>query len=239
MVISLAVTIMILTKSMFSQFSTSSFDKEVLYSMLKKGLTYGFSFLVIVANYKIDIFMLDKMSSTTQVGLYSVAVQFGELLWQLPSAVVVVMLSRMANRSKYSDVAKEINVNSFYTFWVTFFGSVFLYMFGGFVIPVIFGFEYSVSSDILNLLLPGLVMMVLFKIVNSYFAGDGRPMTCLYFMIPALFINVICNYILIPELGASGAAISSSISYCFCSLAIWVYFCRKFNFPLFSFLVKV
>jgi O-antigen/teichoic acid export membrane protein len=44
-------------------------------------------------------------------------------------------------------------------------------------------------------------------------AGKGKPWIALKAMIPALIINIILNIILIPEKGANGAAIASTISY--------------------------
>lgn len=238
LVLSTTITILLYFINISKSKFTFAFDTNTFLSMIKKGFSYGVAFLVIVANYKIDILMLSKLSTTIELGLYSIAVQFGELLWQLPSAVVIVMLSRVANKASYSDIKNDVLINTFYTFWITLLGSILMFLIGGKFITISFGTDFIGSYKILNILLPGMVLMVLFKMANSYYAGDGKPMLCLYFMIPSLILNIFLNYFLIPSYGSHGAAISSTISYTFASLTMWIYFCFSNKFPIFSFLIR-
>ena len=66
---------------------------------------------------------------------------------------------------------------------------------------------------VLNTLLPGVLLLTIFKVINMDLAGKGKPWVSLKAMIPALIINVILNVIFIPKYGATGAALASTISY--------------------------
>jgi len=55
-------------------------------------------------------------------------------------------------------------------------------------------------------------------------AGKGKPWVAMQAMVPALIINIILNFIFIPKYGASGAALSSTISYALAGLLfLWFY----------------
>jgi Na+-driven multidrug efflux pump len=50
-------------------------------------------------------------------------------------------------------------------------------------------------------------------ILSRYITGQGRPGAATSVMLLGLAVNIASNVVLIPALGISGAAISSSISY--------------------------
>ena len=207
------------------------FDCKVLKVMFKKGIVYALSLFFIVANYKVDILLLSQLSTSVQTGLYTVVTQVGESLWQLPGAVVVVLMSRSANRKEITNFHETVLHTSRLTFWVTSICAIFVGILSPYVIPLAFGREYSDASNILLYLLPGLVFMVYFKIINADYAGNGKPHVAFYVMFPATILNIILNYLLIPGLGAVGAALSSSVSYLLASiLIIFIYYReKKFN----------
>ncbi|HNQ83845.1 MAG TPA: oligosaccharide flippase family protein, partial [Bacteroidales bacterium] len=73
------------------------FHPEVLKSLLSMGVLFATSFGIIQLNYRIDILLLQKLSTMEEVGFYSLGVSIAEKLWQLPLAIGVVLMSRTAN----------------------------------------------------------------------------------------------------------------------------------------------
>jgi O-antigen/teichoic acid export membrane protein len=49
--------------------------------------------------------------------------------------------------------------------------------------------------------------------MNQDMAGKGKPWVSMKAMIPALIVNIILNLLFIPEHGANGASLASTISY--------------------------
>jgi O-antigen/teichoic acid export membrane protein len=216
-------------------------NTKLFKEMFSKGLVYSLSLFLIVANYKVDIFILTQLSTNTQVGLYTVVNQIGESLWQLPGAIVVVLMSSSANRNSCSDNVSFYNkvlISSRLTFYVTLLSSIVLALIAPIAIPLLFGHDFEESALILLYLLPGLVFMVYFKVINSDYAGDGKPHIALYVMIPVTLLNIALNFILIPENGAIGAAVASSISYILASLIFMCYYSRSNKFSFFEFFFK-
>jgi O-antigen/teichoic acid export membrane protein len=62
-------------------------------------------------------------------------------------------------------------------------------------------------------ILPGVLVLVVFRILNSRLAGMGKPQVAIYCFIPALIINLILNIIWIPRHGGMGAVWATNASY--------------------------
>ena len=189
--------------------------------LLKKGLAYSFALFLIVANYKIDLFMLSVLGKETDAGMYAVLSQLGDAVWQVPGAVVAVLMARSAVDQARGEFSKLTMLVCKYTLWVTFISALTMFFFLYFFTVYIFGEEF-IGLDVLFLyLMPGLVVMVVFKIINSDFAGNGRPLVSMYATIPAVLVNIIGNVLVIGSLGAKGVAIVSSVSYCLAAAIIF------------------
>jgi Na+-driven multidrug efflux pump len=62
-------------------------------------------------------------------------------------------------------------------------------------------------------ILPGVLVLVIFRILNSRLAGMGKPQVAIYCFIPALIINLILNILWIPGYGGMGAVWATNASY--------------------------
>ena len=73
-------------------------------------------------------------------------------------------------------------------------------------------------------IMPGIIMVIAFRILSGQLSGMGRPEVALKAFAPALVINVVLNYLLIPSYGALGAVMATNISYALASaLYVWMY----------------
>jgi len=211
------------------QFGT--FKITLMWDMLKIGFIYGLAFFFIELNYKVDILLLTHLSTNFELGQYTLAVKLGELLWQLPGAVVVVLLSKGVNSSS-KDMVPVVTKTARLTLLISFFCSICLITASYLFVVPIFGDDFSNVANIVLALMPGLLLMVLFKTVNSHFAGQGKPHFAIKIMSIAVVINVLLNFILIPKYQALGAAIASAISYAVASIIAAGMFCFNEKIPL-------
>lgn len=202
------------------------FNISVIFSMLKIGVVYAIALFLMQMNYKVDILLLNWLSSPVELGGYAVTVQLGELLWQLPSAVLTILMSRSANSYDNSMVPVVCKTTRL-TLFVTFILSLLMLLSGYYLIVPVFGSDYSGVFFVLLMLTPGLVVATIFKTINAFYAGKGQAYYAIYVMGIAVFFNVLGNYILIPHYGGVGAAISSSISYLVSAIVIVFIFAFK------------
>jgi len=183
--------------------------------MVKKGIWYALSLLVVSMNFRIDVLMLGKLKSVESVGIYSTGVNITELLQNIPQAIGMVLFSYSSNWqiNKYSEnIIKVISISKTMVILNIFLGVV-LVIISPHLIPLVWGEAFRNSSKVIPLLLPGIIALSPFMVLHLFMAGQGKPKLTLYAFVPALITNVILNLLLIPKWDYLGAALASSISY--------------------------
>lgn len=207
---------------------TLDFNFNTLKSMMKIGVVYALALFFIQANYKIDVLILSWLTADKNLGQYAVAVQLGELLWQLPAAVLVVLMSKSAN-SHDSSIILSVCKATRLTFFLTILSSIGLSIICYYAIEPVFGNEFSGSFQLIMVLIPGLILASVFKSLNAYYAGKGQPYFTIWIMGIAVVINVFLNFLLIPQYDAVGAAVASTISYTISAVGSTYLFAKREN----------
>jgi O-antigen/teichoic acid export membrane protein len=182
-------------------------------------------------NYRVDLLLLQKLSSLKEVGYYSLGVAISDKLWQLPSAIGIVVMSRTANASDESalnsDVARLLRLS----FLLVLIVAIILWIIIPWLLPLIFGQRFIPSIAIVRWMLPGILMFVIARILMGRFAGQGQPMLLIGIFVPVLILNVLLNLVFIPLHGGVGASWASSISYSAGAIAILLVFSVKMKVP--------
>ena len=213
------------------------FNLHALWLMIRKGAIFAASFSLIDANHRLAVLLLGWQSTQEDVGLYAVALSVGEMLWQLPAALGMVVFSRSANVTDaarwHAELARSIRIS----LWVTIMGALVLLVVASLLFKLLFGEEFSQAASMMQWLLPGLAVMVVFKLLNMDLAGKGKPHVSLFIMLPAVGLNALLSYLLIPDLGGDGAAIATTVSYLMATVAMVMVFCRMHDMKASDFLL--
>jgi O-antigen/teichoic acid export membrane protein len=204
------------------------FNLSTFKSMMKIGVVYALALFFIQANYKVDVLILSWLSENKYLGQYAVAVQLGELLWQLPAAVLVVLMSKSANATD-SSIIDSVCKTTRLTLFLTILSSIGLSIICYFAIEPVFGEEFDGAFLIMMVLIPGLILASIFKSLNAYYAGKGQPYFTIWIMGVAVVINIVLNFWFIPQYDAVGAAIASSFSYTISAVGSTYIFAKREN----------
>lgn len=208
------------------------YQEPVMKSMIKLGLVNAIAIFVMQLNYRMDILMLKQLSSFEQVGYYSLAAQIAEQLWHIPFAIEMIILSRSANttdnRFLHKTVASIFRVSLIIGLVI----SVIIFFLVPFFIPLIFGKEFIPTIRMIRIILPGVLILVGFRILNSCLTGMGKPQVAIYTFVPALIINFLLNLILLPRYGGIGAAWATNASYAAGSIAFLFVYARITKMPV-------
>jgi O-antigen/teichoic acid export membrane protein len=189
------------------------FDREVAMRLQRRGISYAGSLFVLILNYKIMILLLARYSTLSEVGIYTQATVIAELIWEIPSAVSALLLSRGVNARESRAFSQKVLVLARLSFLAAIAAAIGIALVADFMFPLLFGHRFAASADICVLLLPGVVAFILFKILNTDMAGRGKPWASMLVMLPVLFLNVLAGLWMIERDGARGAAIASSLAY--------------------------
>lgn len=209
--------------------------KLVNYSIIKKynlkkiillGLFTMLMQLMITLNYNLDVILLKRLTNNlTYVGLYSVAVNLGNMIWLIPDAFRDVVFNKTAVEDSIKEIVNLIKVNILIAIIII----VGFVIFGRYFINLFYGNEYLDAFYITIILFLGCMSMIIYKLIHPLYIANGKQKTILTILFISVLINVILNYIFIPKYNIYGAALSSVFSYSLCSVIFLVLFCKEYN----------
>lgn len=226
------ISILLLFKNKFIKSFSLDFEWVVIKKMLSLGMVYALALLVINLNYRFDVIMLDKMSSQYEVGVYSKGANIIQFLWQIPMLLSTIIFARSAVSKDNHEFSLKVAQLLRLSFIIISFLCLFLFFFSEFLIVGLFGIAFAGSATVLQYLIPGVLLLTIFKVMNMDLAGKGMPSVSLKAMVPGLLINIIANWILIPQYGANGAALASTMSYTIASLLFLHFYSKAANITI-------
>ncbi len=197
-----------------------------------KGISFAVVLFVINLNYKIDIMILDWLVDPAEIGIYSVGVNFAELLWQIPAAVGMVLFAKSATTKNELDSVTRSTSILRTVMPIMLITAIILAVFSTLVIKIFYGPDFIEAGNILRLLLPGICFITISKILHPDLAARGYPLYALKVFVITLMLNIILNFLLIPYYGIHGAAIASTISYILAGLGFGYVYARKENITM-------
>lgn len=200
------------------QGSSEKYGNNELKKYIKECLGYGWkahlSNILTFVNYRADIFFVNLFLTPDATGIYVLAVSIAEKLWILSRSVSMVVLPRLSELNE--DEEKRKQLTPLITRWVLLVSSIGTLIFALLASPLInllYGVEFHSAVGALLFLLPGILIGNMSKILSNDIAARGKPELNFYVSVLVVFVNVVCNIILIPLLGIKGAAIATTIAY--------------------------
>jgi O-antigen/teichoic acid export membrane protein len=190
-------------------------------------------------NYRLDLFILNAFASTSDVGVYSVAVTVTTLGWILPNALTTVMFPRAANleaATRAGTVSQaEADLTAIkaarHTVIVLVPSALVLLVLLFVAVPVLYGPRFADSTELGLLLLPGVVVIGFGRILTAVTTGRGHPLYALYLGLLTAPLTVALYLVVIPPFGAAGAAVATTCSYTLTTIAAWIFYRRVTGIP--------
>jgi O-antigen/teichoic acid export membrane protein len=211
---------------------TWKYHEPIMKSMIKLGLVNAIAIFVMQLNYRLDILMLKKLSTLEEVGYYSLAMQIAEQLWHIPYAIETIVWSRSANTQDDEPMHRTVASIFRVSLLIGLAGGILIFFVAPTLIPLIFGADFVHSVTMIQVVLPGILLLVGFRILNSRLTGMGKPQIAIYTFAPALVINFVLNLFLIPRYGGIGAAWATNVSYAVGSLIFVILYSRLVKMPV-------
>jgi len=190
-----------------------------LVKIIKKGMQYSFPLFVYGLNYKMDLIILPKFVSNSELGIYAQGVSFAELIWQIPAILSLVIFSHSISNDDNNKAFSTNLLRNTKKLLLLMIPLLILYWYiVDFFLPIFYGPEFAYSSMITLLLLPGTFSIVAFNILNADLSGKGKPMTGAKIFSFGAIINILGNLVIIPIYGINGAAVISTLTYILCTV---------------------
>jgi O-antigen/teichoic acid export membrane protein len=195
--------------------------------MLSFGIREHLGALSHKLNLRLDILILAPLVEISEIGYYSIAVVFAQLVWYIPDSIGTFLFPKIASRNNNKSSAKLTAQINRISITVVVLISVIIYFTSKIFIPIMYGIDFQKSVVVIKILLFGTVGLSIQKILTKYFSGIGKPLITSWASIVGLITSVPLLFILVPIYGIIGAAIATAISYLF--MAIFAIVLFKYN----------
>lgn len=218
-------------KENYFKFFNFKIEKRELSRLFNMGLVYSVALLIITLNYRIDTILLDKLSNSYEVGIYTRGASLIQYLWQIPMLMDNIVFTRGMSGNFAASFSKRVCIlMRLSVLWIT--GACLIIFFlGDKIITFLYGKEFYESAVIMTYLIPGVIILTVYRVLNMDEKSKGNPWLAIQAMTPALVLNIGLNLFFIPAYGAIGAAISSSISYISATVLYVFLYSRKAQMP--------
>jgi O-antigen/teichoic acid export membrane protein len=201
-------------------------DAGLAWRSLRFGAKAHGGNVMLAGNYRLDQWFTGSISGNRELGLYSVAVAWGEALFFLPTALAAVLRPDVV-RGSAAEAARRTAAVFRAAVLITVPLAVGLFLVAPFLCATIFGAEFRGAIDDLRLLVPGAFGILALKLLAGSLTMQGKPMLETFAIGVAFVSTIALDVLLIPPFGGAGAALASSIAYSAGGVAAALLFVRS------------
>ncbi len=175
-------------------------------------------------NYRLDIYLLEKYDSLSNLGIYSTSTSIAEAALLFGSSFALVQFSSISN-SENQESSRELTIKlTRLSILLGLFAYLPLFIFPDEFYNFLLGKDFHHVRMILLALAPGILFLGSSITLSHYFAGTGKYQVNVLASFIGLCITLILGFIFIPKYGFMAAAWISSISYFFSTVVLLIAF---------------
>ena len=204
-------------------------ELHLIFQLVRLGFIPMITALLLKLNYKVDVIMLDMFKTNDEaIGVYSVAISIASQLWIIPEAFKEVLYSKSTKDNPERSFVSALKISTYSLFIL----DIVIVALGYWIVRILYGMPFIDAYKHLAILVIGVPFMGVFNIVNPYYLAMGQYTIHLKNLTFGVISNIIVNATLIVPLGATGAAIATSVSQIVCGLYACLQFSRSSKIPL-------
>lgn len=190
--------------------------------MLAQGRFYIVSSMMVTIYAQTDKIMLKFIKGDAAVGQYSAAVACAGITGFIFAAIIdtfrpVILELKKTNHKQYCE--KIILLTSI-VFYLSLCQCVVMTLFSNLIVGILYGSEYSATSNILKIIVWYTTFSYIGPIRNIWILAEEKHQYLWIINLSGAIGNIILNLIFIPLVGVRGAAIASFITQIFTNFAL-------------------
>lgn len=196
------------------------------------GLQMSFNSVVSYLNFRIDVFLVLFILGQQALGVYSIGISIGELLFNITRPIVTSATGRIAHNDE-RESAQVTATCMRHSFALVLLCSVVVYFAAPPLIVLVYGPQFAGAGIVLRYLLPGIIAYSTMPVLATFFSQQlGNPRIPLALSTISMVLCAGITAAILPVMGIAGGAIATSVSY-FTAFAFAVaYFMRRTGMPL-------
>lgn len=200
-----------------------SFSWQRAQKMFSKGKHYILASLMVVVIQNTDHIMLSFMDSDAATGIYSAAVTCMVVCQFVYVAIVDSFRPAILSEKKNGNIESyEKDVSRLYSIilYLMLAQCVVFFIFAGIIVRVICGEQFAQSATVLRYLVFYYVFAGMGLVRNVWILAEGKQKYLWVINLSGALLNVALNAVLIPFMGANGAALASLATQCFANFIL-------------------
>ncbi|MFS0637360.1 oligosaccharide flippase family protein [Mesobacillus foraminis] len=205
--------------------------KYAIPNLLKEMKFIFISSFILILLGKMDTLTISFFMNSSEVGKYNVALQIAVLInFSMGSinSILSPLISRQYHSNQTRLLEKNIKMANNIILATSFALTLIIITFYNFIISII-GLNENIFIPLVILLIGQLFSAFMGSVVNLMnMTGNFKIVS--FSMVCALLTNLTLNFILVPSIGLTGAAISTAISYFIKDFICTLYGLKMFNF---------
>lgn len=182
-------------------------------------------------NQRADLFILNASAAGAAVGYYSIALSVTALGLLLPRALSAVSMPRIAALDAEAADGETVDRSTRHAVLLALLSTALLAAVLP-LVPLIYGPDFDESIALGYILLPGIGLLGVGNVLAATIVGKGRPEYSLYTVLVVTPPTLFLYFVLVPALGADGAALASTLSYSAIFALLLMYYRRVAPGPL-------
>jgi len=213
---------------------TRSEQRQALLFQILFGLRVTTNAILERVNFQIDVYIILLLLGPTQLGVYSIAIGVGELMWHL-SRPMATASTRQVSRGTLKEAAAITTACARHAFFNVGVACVVLFFVGPWLLRLVYGPAFAPSGRVLQFLIPGIIAYCMVPFFNQFFNLQlGKPFIRTGVICLSIVTCGIFTYLAAPRIGIVAGAIGTSISYVFSLIVCAAYFCRVTQTPFYK-----
>ncbi|OGP30991.1 MAG: hypothetical protein A2073_01495 [Deltaproteobacteria bacterium GWC2_42_11] len=190
------------------------FDKKLVSYLVKDGSKLYIGSIATFINFQVNFFILNYYTNPSEVGFYSVSYAIANILLFFSISLEIGLYPRLAHATM-DEAIKLTEIASRQILFITLAAALIMSFFSKYIILIYGGKPFLPAAESLLLLLPGMVILVIPKVITALWLKKGWFFQLTLIAISGSIVSLVLNFLLIPKFGANGAAMATSLTYGF------------------------
>lgn len=191
-----------------------SFSMSRAKNMLARSKHYILAALMVVVIQNTDHIMLTTMMGKAENGIYAAAITCASVAQFVYTAIMDSFRPLILSSKKHDSAAYERNVSRLYAIitYLALANSLVFTVFAPIIIELLYGADYQAAVPVLQILVWYRAFSFMGTIRNIWLLAEEKQKYLPAINLSGVVFNIVLNYLMIPQWGASGAALASFLT---------------------------
>lgn len=190
-------------------------DRETARELASESWPLLLASLAVMLYMRLDVVMLQQMVGSREVGIYAAATRISEVWYFLPTVIVSSVSPSIINCHGSSPglYLRRIRKLYFLMAWLSVGLSLPMSLLSGWIVRTLYGHQFDAAGPVLAVHLWASIAVFLGVASSQHLLVEGLQLVSFYRTLIGVGCNIVLNLVLIPRIGAMGAAIATVVSY--------------------------